>query len=199
MLEIINLDFEYHDKHLLKDVHFQLNPGDLLHICGKNGAGKTTLLRIIAGIFEPDLGKICFEGEDIQHHKANWQEQLSFVGHKSSMHPTLTVAENLYFDLQGKHSQNDIIDYLIHAGLGDLSNRFYGTLSMGQQRRVTLLRPVLSEAKIWLLDEPFVALDASMMDWFMNHIMMHRKQDGYVLLTSHQPLPNPGQYQEYWL
>lgn len=197
MLEIIDLHFEYHQKPLLQGIHFQVNAGDLLHICGKNGAGKTTLLRLVAGIFEPDAGKIYFQGQAILHNQSAWQEQICFVGHKSGMHPGLTVAENLYFDLQSNDSTKNIHNFLQETGLGNIANRLYGALSAGQQKRVALLRPCLSKATIWLLDEPLVALDTSMVDWFIDKIRNHQRRGGYVLLTSHQILPDLDNYQEY--
>lgn len=200
MLEINHLDFDYHDVILLQNVHFSVPSGGMLHIKGENGAGKTTLLRLISGIFEPTCGNIAFEGQNINSDISSYQQKLCYVGHKSGLNPHLTLLETLQLGLSNPPSFENIVSMLTEFNLSHLLHSFCGQLSQGQQRRVSLLRLLVSKAVIWLLDEPFVALDEKSMYQFIEVLKKHRTLGGYVLFTSHQPLPHGvGLYEEYAL
>lgn len=199
MLEVSGLEFEYPENPLLAGVSFRLNPGDLLHLRGANGTGKTTLLRLIAGIFYPANGKIRYQGSSIYHDLVDFQKKICFVGHKSGMHPMLTVKENIQFDLKN-HNNNDSLPILKMMAMADYGDHLLAHLSAGQKRRLSLLRLFLSKASIWLLDEPFVALDVDAMDVLMEKIRQHRQNSGMIVLTSHQLLPlQSHDYLEYRL
>lgn len=201
MLDVIDLDFDYQDQPLLNKVTFHLPTGGLLHLRGVNGAGKTTLLKLTAGLYHPAQGEIQFLGRNIADDRAAYQRQLCFVGHKSGINPNLSLKENCFFDLQLKSTANDKIEEL--AALFKLEHHLdapCALLSTGQRRQAGLLRLWMSTAKLWLLDEPLVALDDRAIELIMAKIAMHRSQGGAVLLTSHQQLPlNRFDYQEYCL
>jgi heme exporter protein A len=200
MLEINHLDFDYHDINLLQNVHFSVQACGMVHLKGENGAGKATLLRLISGIFEPSSGSIDFNGQNINFDLPSYQKNLCYVGHKSGLNPHLTVMESLLFGLSKPASTADISSLLNTFHLKHLADAFCGQLSQGQQRRVSLMRLLVSKALIWLLDEPFVALDEKSMHQLIGAIRKHRASGGYVILTSHQPLPEEiGLYEEYVL
>lgn len=204
MLNVINLDFDYQDKPLLHDVTFNVPIGGLLHLRGANGAGKTTLLKLIAGLYHPQEGKIQFCGQNIDIDRPAYQHQLCFVGHKTGINPNLTLRENCYFDLHASSMLSrkieSIEELVMIFKLEPHLDSPSGLLSAGQRRQVGLLRLWMSNAKLWLLDEPLVALDDKSIEAIMTKIEAHRKQGGAVLLTSHQQLPlNRADYQEYCL
>lgn len=199
MLEVTNLDFDYQDQPLLKNVSFQVPAGGLLHLKGANGAGKTTLIKLIAGLYQPSRGQIHYQGQDINHNLPAYQRQLCFVGHKTGINPYLTVKENCLFDLHYK--SEDKIEALASVfKLQHHLDQSCGLLSAGQRRQAGLLRLWMSTARLWLLDEPLVALDDEALSIIMSKIEDHRSNGGAVLLTSHQSLPlNASAYQEYHL
>ncbi len=198
MLDVLNLSFDYQEQPLLTKVAFHLPAGGLLHLRGGNGAGKTTLLKLIAGLYRPAEGEVQFSGQNIHQDLAAYQRQLCFVGHKTGINPSLTLRENCFFDLQ---YQDSPIEQLITVfKLEQHLDLPAGLLSAGQRRQVGLLRLWMSDAKLWLLDEPLVALDDKALELIMAKIAAHREQGGAVLLTSHQKLPlNSVNYQEYCL
>ncbi len=208
MLDVINLDFDYQDQPLLDKVSFHLPAGGLLHLRGRNGAGKTTLLKLIAGLYFPLQGKIQFFGQNIAKDHSAYQRHVCFVGHKTGINPNLTLKENCFFDLHYTSSSRSIKKEGCN-NLEELASIFTleqhldvpcGLLSAGQRRQAGLLRLWFSNVKLWLLDEPLIALDDKAITLIMDKIAVHRKQGGSVLLTSHQQLPlNSSDYEEYCL
>lgn len=199
MLEVINLDFDFQDSPLLNNIGFKLPAGELLHLKGANGAGKSTLLKMIAGLYQPFNGQICFQGESIYSDLNTYQQQICYLGHKTGINPYLTIKENCIFDLHYK-ADCDLEKLVRLFNLESYWNQPCGLLSAGQKRQVGLLRLWMSEAKLWLLDEPLVALDKQALDVVMDKISEHRMLGGSVLFTSHQTFSLPGpKYQEYQL
>ena len=199
MLQLFNLAFDYQDFPLLCNISFQLKAGDLLHLQGANGAGKTTLLKLIAGLCRPSSGTIKYQGQLIHTQLASYQRHLCFIGHKTGISPYLTIKENCYFDVHHRE-KTDFSQLVAHFKLENDLNSLCGLLSSGQKRQVGLLRLWLSDAVIWLLDEPFVALDEHALAILMRKIQIHREQGGIVVLTSHQQLPlEKATYKEYFL
>ena len=200
MLEVINLDFDYSDKLLLQDVQFSVAKGTLLHLRGANGAGKTTLLKLLAGVLLPGYGDIRYQGVPIQDDLAAYQHQICYVGHKSGVSLHLTVGENCQFELKRTVDVTRVSELLQLFSLHKLQNTPCSLLSMGQLRRVGLLRLLLSDASLWLLDEPLIALDQQAVTLLMSILTDHLAQGGQVVLTSHQTLPQlAGDVQEYYL
>lgn len=207
MLEIRNLSFDYPDKGLdyhaaplLHGVCFALSAGSILHLRGNNGSGKTTLLKLLAGLLSPAEGEIRCDGECVAQQLAVYQERLCYVGHKAGISQALTVMENCRFDLRRDRSGNDLDALLKRFSLFELQDIPCYLLSAGQRRRVGLLRLMLSNATLWLLDEPLVALDHGAIDVLMTCLNEHVQRGGLVVLTSHQRLPlDIEDYQEYCL
>lgn len=200
MLDVCSLNFEYPDKPLLHEVQFMVKPGSLLHLRGNNGSGKTTLLKLLAGILQPLDGDIRYHGKLITDDLPSYQKNICFVGHKAGISPLLTVQENCKFDLHKSRCNLSIEELITSFGLDEFKDTPCSLLSAGQKRRVALLRLLMSDASLWLLDEPLVALDNDALLLFMTHLNNHLISGGIVVLTSHQSLPDkPENYQEYYL
>ncbi|RUR13300.1 cytochrome c biogenesis heme-transporting ATPase CcmA [Legionella sp. km772] len=199
LLQLIDLAFDYQERPLLHHINFTLQRGDLLHIHGANGAGKTTLLKILAGLYRPSLGLVKYQDQEIYNDLAAYQRELCVIGHQTGISPYLTIKENCLFDSHFSKGFN--IDELVSIfNLGRYLNTACGLLSAGQRRQVGLLRLWMSQATLWLLDEPFVALDEQALTVLMDKIRGHREEGGAVILTSHQPLAlEKGSYKDYFL
>ncbi|MDF1677524.1 MAG: heme ABC exporter ATP-binding protein CcmA [Legionellaceae bacterium] len=176
MLHVTNLVFDYHDKLLLQNVSFFVKKGIVLHVKGENGAGKTTLLKLLAGLLQPISGEIV--------HK----EKLAYVGHQNGVNTRLTPKEHIRCDLNVTDDA-EVNALLVRLHLHAVRNVPCALLSAGQKRRVGLLRLLVMDAKLWLLDEPLVGLDEAGMQILGDLIRNHLSKAGSVILTSHQILP----------
>ncbi|MBA2656050.1 MAG: cytochrome c biogenesis heme-transporting ATPase CcmA [Tatlockia sp.] len=199
MLDIVDLSFDYQDKPLLNKVEFSLACGQLMHLRGANGAGKTTLLKLLTGLLQPLEGQIYYKGQPIAKDLSAYQRQLCYVGHKAGINPLLTVRENCYFDMHWGRRSLNFEQLLEEFGLQSLADEPCYRLSAGQKRRISILRIAMTDAKLWLLDEPLVALDVEVIAKLMSYLTKHLKQGGQVILTSHQNLPLAQSYLEYSL
>lgn len=199
MLEVIALSFDYQEKPLLEKINFSLLSGQLMHLRGANGTGKTTLLKLIAGLLQPHAGEIRYDGEAIYPNLNVYQRNLCYVGHKTGLNPQLTVKENCYFDIHWQRSPVDFEPLLADFGLQGLGDEPCYHLSAGQRRRVALLRLALTDAALWLLDEPLVALDTEAIQTLTACLENHTEKGGQVILTSHQKLPFRQPYLEFSL
>lgn len=194
-LVVDNLSFDYPDynfdfckERLLNNINFNLEEGDVLHLLGNNGSGKTTLLKIISGLLHPHEGDIRYFNKSIFNHLSTYQENICYLGHKLGISLELTVWENCQFDLKYLHCNLDIDDLLKRFSLFAQKNTACFLLSAGLRRRVALLRLLMSKAKIWLLDEPFVALDNDTIAILKEFLRAHVNDGGIVIYTSHQLL-----------
>ncbi|ASQ46322.1 cytochrome c biogenesis heme-transporting ATPase CcmA [Legionella clemsonensis] len=199
MLEVRELCFDYQDKPLLNKITFAVKEGQLLHLRGNNGAGKTTLLRLLAGLLHPLEGEIYFDGQPIGKNLSNYQHQLCYLGHRTGINPLLTVKENCFFDMHWGRKKINFNRVVERFGLAEFQNDICGHLSAGQRRRVGLLRLTMTDAPLWLLDEPLVALDKDATELIITSINNHLSSGGLIVLTSHQRLPEQLNYLEYYL
>lgn len=200
MLEAINLSFDYPDKPLLRDVELSVNPGTLMHLCGRNGSGKTTMLKLLAGILPPLGGDIRFRGRVIHNDLSAYQQNIRYIGHKTGISPLLTARENCKFELHLNPNKQTFDALIARFSLEGLVDMPCYLLSVGQRRRVGLMRLLLSEAPVWFLDEPLVALDQEAISNLMLVMDEHLSRGGVIVLTSHQPLSMPqGNYKAYTL
>lgn len=185
---------------LLNHISFSVPLGAMLHIRGENGAGKTTLLKIIAGLLTPQVGTVQFNGLSIDNNQWDYQKQICYVGHKLGVNTNLTPKEHYLFDLNLDNTIESWSRTAKQLSLQHVENIPSGFLSAGQLRRVSLLRILSSKAKLWILDEPFVALDEEGVTLVQQCIHHHLQFGGVVLLSSHQSLPfKKDSYLEYWL
>lgn len=186
-LTVENLQCIRDDRVLFEDLNFTLTEGQLLQIEGHNGSGKTSLLRILCGLTFPTEGVVYWQGEDIQKIKSSYWSTLVYVGHTPGIKADLTPLENLKMarTLGGIPTKISLEEALNRVGLLGFEEVPTRTLSAGQQRRIALARLLLNEAQLWILDEPFTALDKiaiSMVETWLNE---HAQTGGIAVLTSH--------------
>ncbi|MCF6283463.1 MAG: cytochrome c biogenesis heme-transporting ATPase CcmA [Candidatus Polarisedimenticolaceae bacterium] len=189
MLEIVDLACIRGDRRLFSDLNFSLNPGSLLYIKGHNGSGKTTLLRAICGLFLPEDGKILWNGESIRTLHEDYCKEVVYLGHHNGIKYDLTGYENLHISatLDGDDIDEDkILAALAKMGLAGFDDLPTQMLSQGQKRRVALARLLINSSKLWVLDEPFTALDVAAVDLLQSVIAEHVADGGMVILTTHQ-------------
>ena len=181
------------DRVLFEQLDLQLHAGEVLQIAGKNGAGKSSLLRILAGLADPEDGEIFYQQQALSHCADDYADNLCFIGHLAGVQPQLTALENLAF-WRACFALTPADDWALLAqlGLAGLEDIPCQQLSAGQQRRVSLARLWLTKAQIWILDEPFTALDQSAIAALTRRMAAHCEAGGAVLLTSHQPVEVPG-------
>lgn len=190
MLETNALACERGGLRLFSGVSFALDGGSLLRLRGRNGTGKTSLLRILAGLTRPAEGDVRWNGTAIGELAEDFGRDLLYVGHAPGLKDEMTVLENLDFHarVHGRLPAGDALraalDAVGIARLADLPVRY---LSQGQRRRAALARLPLSGAqRLWLLDEPFAALDDEAIEQVRHLVAGHLAQGGIVVLTSHQ-------------
>lgn len=189
MLTVTGLSFHYPHLLLFKNIHFSLEAGKLLHLQGKNGAGKTTLLRLLAGLMEPTTGEIFYQGKPIHKDLKQYQKNIGYISHKSGINPLLTVSEQAYFDSHWPKNAKPLTEGLMEFQLDKMALKPCYQLSQGQLHKLSLLRLRLMDKPLWLLDEPFVALDEDAIKRLANLFLEQLKKGGQIIITSHQSLP----------
>ena len=177
-------------RRLFAPLSLQLHAGEWVHLQGENGVGKTTLLRTVCGLTPAASGSVLWQGQPIAQVRSALQSELLYLGHSLALKADLSPLENLQVDAQLRGHPTgtpQILDALAELGLNSLAHLPLRVLSQGQQRRVALARLVLSRAALWVLDEPWVALDAKSMQALTQRLDAHVQAGGSLLFTSHQP------------
>ena len=194
MLETTRLDCVRGERHLFRALSFRLMPGELLSLQGRNGSGKTSLLRMLCGLLPSAGGEIRWRNEPIGKLGEDYRRELCFLGHQNAIKEELTPLENLMASARladealDEGAALDALETLGLAGREDLACRY---LSQGQKRRVALARLVNERRALWLLDEPFVALDTAAVDLVAGLIGAHLQRGGLAVLTTHQAVDIP--------
>lgn len=189
MLEVRDLEVMRGDHRLFSNLGFSLQGGELLRLRGSNGSGKTSLLRTVCGLLEPSEGEVLWNGESIRSQRDEFNRSLTYLGHHNGIKAELTGFENLRLSnsLNGNDvSEDQIYDALGEIGLGGREDLPTQVLSQGQKRRVALARLLLSEADLWVLDEPFTALDVGAVEMLSQLISRHLQKGRMVVFTTHQ-------------
>jgi len=195
VLTIDSLTCERAERLLFKDLSFSLAAGDVLQVTGANGAGKSSLLKILAGLIPPQAGKLLWQGQDIEIDRADYLGSIAYLGHLDGVKLGLTINENLNYaaDLRRKIIMPPE-QAIAQLGLGAQANQLVAHLSAGQRRRVALAQLLMSGAKLWILDEPFTALDkqtAMLLETLISH---HCEAGGLVVIATHQPTSLASQF-----
>lgn len=181
LLSVQNLSVEIDDMVILDDISFGISQGQLVHIKGSNGAGKTTLLRVLSGLMPTSGGKILFDGSISQ-------TDIGYVGHKAAIEANLTVEENIQASLLCEFPKVKIEQALVFLQLNHYRFHFSCQLSQGQKKRVSLARFFCLERKLWLLDEPFTALDVKFQATLKQAMIDFVEAGGSIILTSHMDI-----------
>lgn len=191
LLELCNLGCERDERLLFSGLGLQVFAGDVIQIGGPNGAGKTTLLRAIAGISTDFHGQILYAGQPLTEAAWEFAGDSLYLGHLPGIKKALTPTENLAWYKAQSGALVDINEALAAVGLSGYEDSPCYQLSAGQLRRVALARLHLSRARIWILDEPFTAIDKLGVSQLESLIARHSARGGTVILTSHQDLTLP--------
>jgi heme exporter protein A len=190
MLAITQLECVRGERRLFTDLTFEAAPHTLLEVRGPNGSGKTSLLRNLCGLLPPAAGTIRWCGNDIHSLGDEYRSHLTYLGHLSGVKDELTATENLRLSARagGLPAAADAIDAALHKlGLREFHHLPCKALSQGQRRRVALARLCLSAAHaLWILDEPFTALDTAALAVIKELVESHLDLGGIVVLTTHQ-------------
>jgi len=190
MLEAAHLECVRGERTLFSGVGFSLAPGALLRVTGANGSGKTSLARMLCGLLEPAAGEVRWKGENIRALREEYWRVLAHVGHANALKDDLTATENLAFTcgIAGLNVAHERVNAaLARFGLAGRERLPVRALSQGQRRRAALARLAVGEAQpLWILDEPFAALDAAGIDLVQSLAGEHLARGGMLVLTTHQ-------------
>ena len=182
------------ERTLFTGLDLEVSAGQWLHVRGENGIGKTSLLRLLSGLTKPAAGEIFWNEQLISADPSEYHRNLLFLGHRDSLKEDLTALENLSIAtaLDGIAVTEDEILLALHRfGLRGREDLPVNCLSAGQKRRVLLARLLLRQAKLWILDEPFNALDVRAVEMLSELILEHIASGGMAIMTSHQEIPMP--------
>lgn len=171
---------------MFEQLNFHLRNGQVLLVEGNNGSGKTSLLRILCGIRLADSGTVRWNGESIENSAVVYHSQMAYIGHLDGVKLDLTVLENL----ETARSLGQPSELLLSSALAQVNLAGYEdvpgrALSAGQRRRLALTRLLITVNRLWILDEPFTALDKDGIQGFEELIFQHTANGGMVVLTSH--------------
>ena len=193
LLGLVNLTCIREERLLFDQLNFDVHAGDIIQVEGHNGSGKTSLLRILSGLSQPFEGQVTFKGSPIENNSECFHQQLIYLGHLPGVKGEMTATENLQFTLglQGIHSLNQeaIESILAKVNLAGFEDSLASHLSAGQHRRISLARLYAPhEASIWILDEPFTAIDKEGVLALEALFLAHTEKGGCIILTTHQDL-----------
>lgn len=190
LLSAQNLSCERGYRQLFRQLDLSVSSGELLRIAGSNGSGKSTLLNVLTGLSSDYHGELFWCGEPLQSVRHEYQAAMCYLGHNKAVKPQLTVSEHLQwfrtiYPCRNDESRDAV---LYRLGLYRYRDSLCGHLSAGQQQRVALARLLISAARLWILDEPFTAIDRQGVAEFEQVICDFVTAGGAIILTTHHTL-----------
>lgn len=193
MLSVAGLHLWRGDRHVLRGVGFAGEPGRCVLLTGRNGAGKTSLIRVIAGLLEPEEGTVAWRGKSTRDFRHEFHSEMAYLGHEPPLKGDLTGQENLRFatGIRRAVTGAEIEAALSRTGAQSFADRPVRTLSAGQRRRVALAGVLLTQAPLWLLDEPTTNLDSDGQTLVRDLIAEHLDRKGLVVAAVHHAVDLP--------
>jgi heme exporter protein A len=178
------------EHHLLRGVSFAVHRAELVQVVGRNGVGKTSLLRAVCGLLPVEAGELLWQGQPIERVSDEYNGALAYLGHANALKADLTPLENLKLSIHvaasdGAQNFESVLDTLGVATCARLPLR---VLSQGQRRRVALARVFVSNAPLWILDEPITNLDVHGVSTVERFLAEHLDKGGAVIAAAHQRL-----------
>jgi len=178
------------ERHLLRGVSFQIAAGELLQVTGPNGVGKTTLLRATCGLLPMESGDLLWCGASVAKQREDFDAQLAYLVHRNALKADLTAEENLRYELALRRSidAQEVGDTLALLGIAQCAKLPMRVLSAGQRRRLAFARVLLSQTKLWILDEPTTNLDTAGVALLERLMSDHLEAGGAIFTAAHHSL-----------
>ena len=194
MIIVKDLSVERLEKKIFENIDLSLKSGDITILKGKNGSGKTTLIKAILNIIEPSAGSVYWKGKLLKKNLYDFYNNVTYIADKTSSLTKLTVKDNI--NIWKKIFLSNINDSQIETALKTLRlenclNNKVGTLSLGETKKLELLRLIIENKKLWILDEPLSNLDEDSIELMKQTFEDHCSKEGSIIFSSHQ---NPGIY-----
>ena len=188
MLLINNLSFFRDENLIFENLNLSLGNGQITQIRGKNGSGKTTFLKVILNLLSSKTGEIFWEGQNVNKNIFNFYNQITYIADHNTSSRKLSVLDNINFwkGLSSSNLSNDETLLLLETfNLKKYLNTETMYLSSGEVKKLELLRLILEQKKIWILDEPYNHLDDSSIEILNQTFVDHTNNDGIILFASH--------------
>ena len=188
MLLINNLSFFRDENLIFENLNLSLGNGQITQLRGKNGSGKTTFLKVILNLLSSKTGEIFWEGQNINKNIFNFYNQITYIADHNTSSRKLSVLDNINFwkGLSNSNLSNDETLLLLETfNLKKYLNTETKYLSSGEVKKLELLRLILEQKKIWILDEPYNHLDDSSIEILNQTFVDHTNNDGIILFASH--------------
>ena len=190
LLETVGLSCSRGDRLLFESLALCISAGEVVQVLGANGSGKTTLLRILCGLQPPTGGHVRWKGRDVAPGAPELRAEIQYIGHAGGVKLDLTPRENLAVAIAlGVRPTGTTVDAaLTRLELGEFGRFPVRTLSAGQRQRVALARLLTCASRLWVLDEPFTALDAGGVATIDAMLREHVEAGAAAIITSHHPV-----------
>ena len=188
MLLINNLSFFRDDNLIFENLNLSLGDGQITQIRGKNGSGKTTFLKVILNLLKAKTGEIFWEGQNVNKNIFNFYNQITYIADHNTSTRKLSVLDNIKFwkGLSSSNLKDDgTLSLLETFNLKKYLNTETMYLSSGEVKKLELLRLILEQKKIWILDEPYNHLDNLSIEILNQTFVDHANNDGIILFASH--------------
>ena len=189
MLLTKNISLFRADKIIFENINLSIGSGKILGLKGKNGSGKTSLIKTILCILEPTSGSIFWKGKNIEKNLYDFYNNVTYIADKTSSLKQLTINENIkiWKKIFLSKINNDQIEKILQTlKLDSYKNKKTNILSLGETKKLELLRLIIENKKIWILDEPFTNLDSEAIDVIKQTFEDHCKKEGSIIFSSHQ-------------
>ena len=188
MLLINNLSFSRNETKIFENLNLSLSNKKIIQIKGRNGSGKTTFLKVILNILEPKSGEIIWKGKNIKKNIFDFYNQTTFIMDNNTSTRELSVEDNINFWKglsSSKLNKDEIFKLLKKLDIEKYYNTKVMYLSSGERKKLELLRLILEQKKLWVLDEPFNHLDDLSIEILNQTFLDHVNNNGLILFASH--------------